>query len=377
MIYKRCGGDCGGGCSGSCSKNCGGCDDTIVIPPKPSLSLVKTGVFQDENGDGAAQVGETILYTFEVCNTGNVGITNITITDALVTVVGGPIDLAVGACDSTTFTASYALTEADIEAGSVQNSATAGGDGPDGPVTVDDDEDTDIPDEPVVCETEICVQYVISPTDTTQPSPIVFPNGDTDVIPTGGAVAWFAANGFTQTGTTSNGNFIMEGCFADCESIPVFYGAADDSDIFNGFPTPSDTLPFLFTAISDIRGSIISAELCTGQPNAIEACEWTIPDDPEPTTKWCSNTILWASANPNCFFEFGGVQVPDNGSQQNFVADYNAAAADAGSPHSFELTDSSEICYTGTGEFGPDSEICRVDERGEVKGCTTFEEVPA
>jgi len=46
-----------------------------------------------------------------VTNTGNVTLHNVTVTDAKVTVVGGPLaSLAPGASDSTTFTGTYTLT---------------------------------------------------------------------------------------------------------------------------------------------------------------------------------------------------------------------------------------------------------------------------
>jgi uncharacterized repeat protein (TIGR01451 family) len=94
----------------------------------PSLELVKAGVFQDEDGDGLASVGETIAYAFTVTNTGNVTLTNVTVTDPLVAVSGGPIVLAPGASDATTFSASYPLTAADLAAGGVVNTATADSD---------------------------------------------------------------------------------------------------------------------------------------------------------------------------------------------------------------------------------------------------------
>ena len=85
----------------------------------------KVGVFNDENGDGFADVGETITYTFTVTNTGNVTVSNITVADPLVAVPGAILSLAPGAVDTTTFSAVYTLTQADLDAGSVENQATA------------------------------------------------------------------------------------------------------------------------------------------------------------------------------------------------------------------------------------------------------------
>ena len=95
-----------------------------------------------------AQVGDTITYDFTVTNTGNVPLRDVTIVDALPGVIlsGGPIALmnpaAVGDStdvDSTTYTASYTLTAADVaNFGIITNVATATGTyGPAGaPLTV-------------------------------------------------------------------------------------------------------------------------------------------------------------------------------------------------------------------------------------------------
>jgi uncharacterized repeat protein (TIGR01451 family) len=104
--------------------------DTTTLPQAPGLSLTKFGTF-DDGGDGVADVGDVVSYTFTIVNTGNVTLTNVTLDDLdpLVTVLGGPIaSLAVGATDSSTFTATYAITQDDVDAGSVTNTATADSD---------------------------------------------------------------------------------------------------------------------------------------------------------------------------------------------------------------------------------------------------------
>jgi uncharacterized repeat protein (TIGR01451 family) len=121
------------------------CDDDPhdePLPQNPDIQLEKTGSFQDESGDGYAQPGETISYQFIVTNTGNVTLTNVDITDSVggVTIIGGPIaSLAPGAVDSTTFTGSYAVTQADIDAGNFYNLAEVCGTPPTGPDVCDDD----------------------------------------------------------------------------------------------------------------------------------------------------------------------------------------------------------------------------------------------
>ncbi|MFS4493402.1 gliding motility-associated C-terminal domain-containing protein [Maribacter sp. 2308TA10-17] len=142
-------------------------DDTVVkIETSPQLFLFKTAMFNDENGDTFADAGETITYSFDVRNTGNVTITGIAITDPLITVVGGPIDLDPAQFDDTTFTGTYTLTQADVEAGTIENQAEVTGtdniggpimgvsdfsDDPDNPVNIDLDGDGD-PDDPTVID---------------------------------------------------------------------------------------------------------------------------------------------------------------------------------------------------------------------------------
>jgi uncharacterized repeat protein (TIGR01451 family)/gliding motility-associated-like protein len=133
---------------------------TTVIPQTPEITITKEDTLND-GGDGVADAGDTISYVFTVTNTGNVTLGNITVTDPLVTVTGGPVTLAPGASDGTTFTATYTLTQADIDSGSFANTATVSGDDPtNNPVVslsddpddaTDNDSDSDgNPDDPTV-----------------------------------------------------------------------------------------------------------------------------------------------------------------------------------------------------------------------------------
>ncbi|MGZ9676008.1 DUF7507 domain-containing protein [Flavobacterium sp. GNP001] len=92
------------------------------LPKIASVALVKTAVY---NGNAtAAQVGDTITYTFTITNTGNTTLTNAVVTDAklgMTNVAVSPSTLAPNA--SGTLTQNYTITQADINAGSVTNSA--------------------------------------------------------------------------------------------------------------------------------------------------------------------------------------------------------------------------------------------------------------
>ncbi len=108
------------------------CEDTGIIDDfclnKPKVStfkVVKHGTFENPRGTGFAEVGDRILYTFQVENTGNVPLTNIQITDPLITVNGGPLSLNAGQIDNNTFSGVYIIKDEDLVAGKVYNLATA------------------------------------------------------------------------------------------------------------------------------------------------------------------------------------------------------------------------------------------------------------
>jgi len=85
----------------------------VTVVGIPSINLTKTGVFNDEDGDGYADVGETITYTYTVTNDGELDLTNVDVTDSLGIAVTCAADtLAPG--ESTTCTASYPVTQSDI-----------------------------------------------------------------------------------------------------------------------------------------------------------------------------------------------------------------------------------------------------------------------
>ncbi|MEZ5777045.1 MAG: SdrD B-like domain-containing protein [Paracoccaceae bacterium] len=107
-------------------------DPTPVSPAfAPAIALIKTS---DTSGVSSPPLaGETVTYAFAITNTGNVALTNVTLTDTLpgIVISGGPIPtLAPGATDATTFTATYALTQPDVDAGQVTNQARAEGTDP-------------------------------------------------------------------------------------------------------------------------------------------------------------------------------------------------------------------------------------------------------
>jgi gliding motility-associated-like protein/uncharacterized repeat protein (TIGR01451 family) len=110
-------------------------DETVTAVQNPAIAITKTA-------DPATYdaVGQTISYTLVVTNTGNVTLTNISVTDPLTGLNATVATLAPG--DSETFTETYTITQADLDGGSVVNTATAEGEAPDGSTVTDNDEET-------------------------------------------------------------------------------------------------------------------------------------------------------------------------------------------------------------------------------------------
>ena len=110
---------------------------TVTASKTPALTVVKTAdptTVQDS--------GDKVTYSFKVTNTGNVTLTKVNVTDDAFSGTGtlSAIDcpqttLAPG--DSTTCTATYAVTQADIDAGKITNTATAHGNPPGSDTPVD------------------------------------------------------------------------------------------------------------------------------------------------------------------------------------------------------------------------------------------------
>jgi uncharacterized repeat protein (TIGR01451 family) len=120
-------------------------DHTEILVQNIDWTITKSGVFQDESGDNLAQPDETVLYTITIANTGLVTLTSIEVTDPLVTPItctgGNPIP-SIDPGASVDCTGSYAITQAEIDAGQVMNTATGNPD--ETPPTIDDDT-TDLP----------------------------------------------------------------------------------------------------------------------------------------------------------------------------------------------------------------------------------------
>jgi hypothetical protein len=110
---------------------------TVTAPPAPALRVVKSATSGGQPVT-ALRSGEVTTYAFVVTNTGNVTLTGITVADTTFT---GSGTRPVVHCPVTTLapghqmrcTATYTVTQADVDAGHLTNTATASGTPPSGP----------------------------------------------------------------------------------------------------------------------------------------------------------------------------------------------------------------------------------------------------
>ncbi|WP_298329086.1 gliding motility-associated C-terminal domain-containing protein [uncultured Dokdonia sp.] len=238
-------------------------DDTndptnLPIPATPALALVKTSAYADTNGDGVVSPGDMIAYTFVVTNTGNVTVTSIDVTDTNLTpsLVGTIASLAPMA--NQTLTASYTITQADVNAGEVINEAVASGEDPNGN-TVSDDSDSGNPADdsgagdddtvtPLPSSSELTL--VKSSTFDAATNSITYTytvenTGNTTVNDITIAETTFTGTGTTPTPVYSAGGFDLDG----------------DADAFDA--SPGDVLQFTATYVltqADIDAGVVDNE---------------------------------------------------------------------------------------------------------------------
>ncbi|MFA7693718.1 MAG: hypothetical protein WCX86_12545, partial [Candidatus Hydrogenedentales bacterium] len=114
--------------------NCDSATVTVQVVPedKPDLSVTKTADLSKYS-----KVGDVITYTITVTNTGNVPLTNVLVSDPLTGLSSIIARLIPGASDM--YTETYTITQSDVDAGSVVNTASAAGKDPQGKPVEDED----------------------------------------------------------------------------------------------------------------------------------------------------------------------------------------------------------------------------------------------
>lgn len=109
---------------------------TVTATHAPAIQVVKSAL-----PTTVTAAGQVVNYSFEVTNIGNVTLTSVDVTDPLpgLSAVSCPVSSLAPAA-STTCTATYTVTLANMNAGSIVNTATATGTPPGGPPPVTDDD---------------------------------------------------------------------------------------------------------------------------------------------------------------------------------------------------------------------------------------------
>ncbi len=116
---------------------------TLVSEPSAQSVLVSEGApavrltkvidrVEDTNENGVTDAGDTVFYTFDVLNTGNLTLDQIAISDPVAVIDVTTVGPLLPDARDTSLTASYVLQQEDIDAGGFENSATAIATVPDG-----------------------------------------------------------------------------------------------------------------------------------------------------------------------------------------------------------------------------------------------------
>ncbi len=111
------------------SDQTGPIDDTEnVVVPSPSLALDKPfPANDDQDGSGDVSVGDVLTYTITATNNGAATLTNVLVSDPLITPASSNCPLVAPAA-TCVLTGSYTVTAADVVAGMIDNTATADSD---------------------------------------------------------------------------------------------------------------------------------------------------------------------------------------------------------------------------------------------------------
>ena len=149
----------------------------------PAVAMTKNYTIADTNNNGITDSGDTINYTFNVTNTGNVRLNNVVVTDAkltgegiALTPAGGVIGTLVKGATSSIVKASRIIKQADIDNSGYENQATVNANYGNRPVTdLSDDKDL-TGNDPTIVKLERITKLALL-----KPEPLLA-NGDIDDV---------------------------------------------------------------------------------------------------------------------------------------------------------------------------------------------------
>ena len=98
-------------------------NDDIAFVPAPANTIDKAApTYADVDGSGTYNAGDTLEYTITATNTGNIDLTNVVVSDPLLT-ASSTTCATVPISGTCVLTGTYTLTQADIDAGTFSNTA--------------------------------------------------------------------------------------------------------------------------------------------------------------------------------------------------------------------------------------------------------------
>jgi uncharacterized repeat protein (TIGR01451 family) len=260
---------------------------TVTITPAPALTVVKSA-----NPTTVTAAGQSVNYSFLVTNTGNVTLSGVSVTDVLTapaaptpTVTCPSGALAPGA--SVTCTASYVATQADIDAGSIRNSATASGTPPTGPAVTSPPSPATVTATPAPAIT--LTKSIVSISDNNN-------DGLTDV---GDGVLYSFAVRNTGNVTLSSVTITdpdLAGLTITCAATTLAPGASTTC-------TPSG--PYVVTADDVLSGAVANTATVQGTPPGGAAPVSATSSTTTPATLPAGGLTITKSASPTTFTATG------------------------------------------------------------------------
>jgi hypothetical protein len=254
------------------------------LPQTSTIALVKDAVFS-----GTGTLGDVITYTFTATNTGNTTMTNVVVTDPMVglTLTGNPIASLEAGASSSAITGTYTITQTDLDAGKVTNSALATAQDPDGNdvtdisgTAIDNDTPTitSMPQVPVIALVKTAIlsgtgvlgdlityTFTVENTGNTTLTNVVVTDPMVGLIITGnpivslevGASSSVITGTYTITQTDIDAGTVTNSAIATAQD-PDGDDVIDTSGTANGNDDPTDTSVTQTSAIALVKNGIIS-----------------------------------------------------------------------------------------------------------------------
>ena len=229
----------------------------VEIIASAEIDLQKTLLSNaDGDGSGDVSVDDVLTFQFVSTNQGAVRLRNVAITDTLTGV--SPLDCAPNTpvdllpLESITCTATYTVTQSDINNGSINNSALVAGLDPSGDVVFDED--------------VASVSAEIDPSITLSKTLYTYVDADTSSSITEGDTLWY------RTYATNNGNVTLynafisdpQAIFSNCEAITQPFTLVPDQTEFCRFAhvvTAQNITDGIFINTATVTATVASGQV--------------------------------------------------------------------------------------------------------------------